>query len=146
MSKLYLAAPLFSDAELSFNVFVSDVLSTRFEVYLPQRDGDLLVNLVAKGMSPERAREKIFKQDIKAIEESDYLLIVLDGRAIDEGACFELGFAFSKSVKCFGLQTDSRKVISGKNNPMIDEALIRTFNSVSELEDWVNGNNVIKVS
>lgn len=146
MRKIYIAAPLFSESEKRYNEMICGTLSNNFDVYLPQRDGDLLVDLVQKGMTEHRARKTIFTQDIEAINKSDLLLIVLDGRSIDEGACFELGYAYSREVKCFGIQTDPRRLLNGGNNPMIDEALIRIFQSVSELSEWSNGSNIINMS
>ncbi len=52
---LYFAAPLFSDAERTFNVQVVSQLSPFFDVYLPQEHGGLLVDMVDKGMDPNHA-------------------------------------------------------------------------------------------
>lgn len=146
MKRIYVASPLFNQSERDFNCMIAEILSQRFKVHLPQRDGDLLVNLVGKGMNEDEAKKKIFYQDVEAIDDSDYLLIVLDGRAVDEGACFELGYAFSKGKTCYGLQTDSRRLLKEGNNPMIDTPLMKVFHSVSELNSWVIGENVIRVA
>lgn len=37
--KIYLAGPLFSDAERTFNVMLASSLENWVDVYLPQRDG-----------------------------------------------------------------------------------------------------------
>jgi len=145
MNKIYIAAPLFSESELIFNKRISDLLSSYLDVYLPQQDGDLLVDLVNRGMNEICARKKIFSQDVEAIDRSDFVLAVFDGRSIDEGACFELGYAFAKGKACFGFQTDPRRLLNGGNNPMIDEAVIRTFYSTSELTEWARGTNVVNI-
>ena len=50
---LYFAAPLFSEAELSYNVEVASILERHVDVYLPQRDGGRVVDLVSKGVGQE---------------------------------------------------------------------------------------------
>jgi nucleoside 2-deoxyribosyltransferase len=66
---------------------------------------------------------KVFEGDLEAIRNSDVLLMILDGRAPDEGACFELGYAYSLNKVCVGLQTDVRRLLTIGNNPMIVGAL-----------------------
>ncbi len=134
--RLYLAAPLFSEAELNYNRSLKARLSPYFDVFLPQEDGSIFVNLVAGGMSIAEASKRIFDCDVNAIETADVLLIVLDGRAIDEGAAFELGFAFAKGKKCVALQTDPRRLLSIGNNPMIDCAVQSVFENTQSLLVW----------
>ena len=133
---LYFAAPLFSQAEKEFNCHVRDLLSPYFDVFLPQEDGALIVDLLRAGLTPDTAKRYVFKNDIDAIKRADVLLIILDGRSIDEGASFELGFAYAKGKNCIGLQTDARRLLPIGNNPMIDEAVERIFSTVGELLHW----------
>jgi nucleoside 2-deoxyribosyltransferase len=134
--KLYLAAPLFSKAELDFNRFLKDNLEAFFDIYLPQENGELMVNLIEQGIPHNLAAKRIFLSDIKALNECDIFLIILDGRSVDEGAAFELGFAFSHRKKCFGLMTDVRSMLRTGNNPMIDASLNSIFRSIEELIEW----------
>ena len=136
-SGLYLAAPLFSVAEQTFNSSLERQLSPWFEVFLPQRDGLLFTELVAKGDTIDSARQIIFRGDIAAIRRSEVFLVVLDGRTVDEGASFELGFAYALGKTCLGLQTDPRRLLPMGNNPMIDSALSRVFNSTNDLIQWL---------
>ncbi|MDP3513906.1 MAG: nucleoside 2-deoxyribosyltransferase [Sulfuritalea sp.] len=133
---LYLAAPLFSDAELNFNSKVASLLEQFVDVYLPQRDGGKLVDLVAQGVPVSDAYRSIFSRDLEALRESHALLIILDGRCVDEGAAFELGVAFSAGKCCIGLQTDSRRLLPLGNNPMIECALERVLVNTYETCDW----------
>lgn len=134
--KLYLAAPLFSEAEKSYNVYLRDILSVYYDVYLPQEDGMLIVDLIEKGMSAKKAANLVFKNDISAINSCDILLIVLDGRTVDEGAAFELGVAYAKKKKCVALQTDPRRLLNIGNNPMISMSISECFSNVDELIKW----------
>lgn len=136
--KLYLAGPLFSIAERAFNVTLAQSLSLAFDVFLPQRDGHLFTELSAKVNSVSLAQRSIFLQDLDAIRRSEILLIILDGRTVDEGASFELGFAYALGKTCYGLQTDPRKLLPIGNNPMIEGSLQRVFISIDELTKWVS--------
>ncbi len=135
--QVYLAAPLFSVAEKTFNLKVRDILCRVFDVYLPQQDGLLLADLVRDGFSADYSGRLIFEEDVRALRRCDIVLIVLDGRAVDEGAAFELGLAFGLDKECYGLQTDPRRLLPWGNNPMIAHSLRRIFSSLAELEAWV---------
>jgi len=134
--RLYLAGPLFSEAERAFNAKLKSDLSPFFSVYLPQEDGGLMVEMIKGGMSPQTAARRVFTMDIDALEECDVLLIILDGRAVDEGASFELGFAFARGKACFGLRTDPRQLLAEGNNPMIESPLRQVFTDSAELTAW----------
>jgi nucleoside 2-deoxyribosyltransferase len=138
---LYLAAPLFSDAERDFNERIACLLSPFFDIYLPQEHGGLLVDMVDKGMDPNHASNVVFTLDVTALKKCEVVLVVLDGRSVDEGAAFELGYAHALGKPCYGLQTDPRRLLKlGINNPMIDCALRQVFQSVDDLLSWITQN------
>lgn len=114
-----------------------NTLSGLCDVYLPQEDGALLVDLVANGMPVNEAKSAIFSRDLQAIERCDILLLVMDGRVIDEGACFELGYAFSRGKICIGLKTDVRSLLTIGDNPMIECALREIFGDIDEVSGWI---------
>lgn len=133
MKKVYIAAPMFSYAELTFNEMLAITLEQNdFDVFLPQRSGYKMVELMTE-MTPLEARKKIFAKDISAVKESDIIIIVLDGRTIDEGACVELGFGYALGKQCYGLKTDPRSMMNGQINPMVSECLQDIFVSIDEL-------------
>ena len=61
-----------------------------------------------------------YESDIDAIRKCDVLVAVLDGRAIDEGVCVEIGYAKALGKQIVGFKTDSRCALPWGNNPMID--------------------------
>ena len=134
--RIYLAAPLFCEAELEFNRRVRDVLTSSFDVYLPQEEGGLLRKMTSDGVPSQDAARLVFERDLEALRASSVLLISLDGQTIDEGAAFELGFAHALGKQCYGLQTDARRLLPIGNNPMIDGALTSVFRSLEELRSW----------
>ena len=135
--RIYLAGPLFSEAERDFNLRLTAQLEEYVDVYLPQRDGGLMSEMTAEGVSADVAACRVFRRDMDAIRQADYLIAILDGRAIDEGVAFELGVAFCHVKRCIGLQTDSRRLASWGNNPMITGALESVFLTVSDLVKWL---------
>ena len=136
--KLYFAAPLFSDAERSFNIDICLRLESVFDVFLPQEDGGLMVDMIGEGMAVNDAAKAVFQIDIAALQQCDVLLILLDGRTVDEGAAFELGFAYATGKLCYALQTDIRRLLPVGNNPMIECAVSELFLSVEELTNWAS--------
>ncbi|WP_434355348.1 nucleoside 2-deoxyribosyltransferase domain-containing protein [Parasalinivibrio latis] len=141
MNKLYFAGPLFCDAELRFNTSLTlEIESLGFEVFLPQRDGVEASKSPFDKMSREARREAIFTQDRDEILECDVFLFVLDGRIPDEGACVELGMAYTdkflskKGRVIVGLHTDKRAAfIAGKLNPMLGQCFDKIVMSTDDL-------------
>ena len=132
-SKIYIAAPLFNQMEREFNKHLAELVEEVLDVFLPQRDGGLLVDLVRKGVSPNVAEKIVFEKDIAAIEDCDGVVAVLDGANVDEGVAFELGFAFARGKPCFGLQTDMRRQLPTGNNPMLSASLCAVYSTAADL-------------
>ena len=137
--KTYLAAPLFNDRERAFNAALADMLSAHCDVFLPQRDGLLLAELLANGIPREVAETQIFERDRLALSESEILVAVLDGAHIDEGVAFEIGFAHARGCLCLGLQSDVRRALPSGNNPMIGRALSSIFVYGEDLVAYIAG-------
>lgn len=135
---IYLAAPLFNHRERSFNEHLAQLLAPFADVYLPQRDGSLLTEMVAAGVPVPVAERRVFRQDCDALLRSDALVAVLDGAHIDEGVAFEIGFANAIGCLCVGLQTDNRRALPTGNNPMIQSALQRVFSDETALTDFIS--------
>jgi nucleoside 2-deoxyribosyltransferase len=130
---VYLAAPLFNDMELDFNRALEARLAHHAVVFLPQRDGLLLVDLLKGGMPSCEARRMIFDADISAINDCDVLVALLDGRTVDEGVAFELGYARALGKRCLGLKTDQRSLLLTGDNPMITEGCSEIHPSTDSL-------------
>ena len=139
MSRIYVAGPLFSEAEKQYNEYLSKCLEDMgFETFLPQRDGYELSELLANGDSESVAMGKIFKRDISEIQKSDIVVFVMDGRVPDDGACVEIGYAYAMGKECIGLKTDPRTLMSDLDNPMILGALKdRIARNLKELEEFL---------
>lgn len=137
---IYLAGPLFNDAEKAFNAQLTERLeSLGFEVFLPQRDGFEL-NDPHVQLDPEARASAIFDLDTRKVLEADILLFVLDGRVPDEGAAFELGLAYAqktlqqKPYLLLGYMTDRRVAFRDRPlNAMLHGALEQLFTDEAAL-------------
>lgn len=138
---VYLAAPLFNERERQFNKYLRNLLISHFNVFLPQEDGLLLEDLVAKGIEKDIAEKTIYNADIFAMKESDIIVAVLDGANIDEGVAFELGFCHALQKLCIGLQTDTRRQLPTGNNPMIGQSCEKIFTNIDEMVIWLMSNS-----
>jgi len=125
--KIYFAGPLFSIAERRFNSYLVEKLEDLgFDVFLPQRDGVESDKPPYDKMSRDERRKVLFEMDRDLIFDSDIFLFVLDGRTPDEGACVELGMAYTNKMRMnkprfiIGFHTDIRAAFMGsKLNPML---------------------------
>ena len=134
MKKIYFAAPLFNEMELKRNEDLTKKLrESGFDVYLPQESG-----LSAKMIKDNTLKisRSLFEIDKKAIMECDILIIFLDGRVPDEGACVELGMAYAWNKKCFGYKTDDRSLdFTGTDNLFIEG--FKVYNDFNELTNAI---------
>jgi nucleoside 2-deoxyribosyltransferase len=103
--RIYLAAPLFSEAERSYNTALADLLRQHlFEVYVPQETGD---DTAHRDLT-ENVR--IYEQNKKVLYETDLVVAVIDGADADSGTAWEMGYAAALNKPIFALRTDFRKV------------------------------------
>jgi nucleoside 2-deoxyribosyltransferase/predicted secreted protein len=128
--RIYLAAPLFSDAERTYNLSIAGLLRENFfDVFLPQETSD---------DSETRNNEeqgRIFSNNLNALKAADILLAIIDGADADSGTAWEMGYASSLGKKVIGLRTDFRR--SGdheKVNLMLEESSVVVTSTKDLLE------------
>lgn len=94
---IYFAGPLFSEAELAFNLSIVERLEHDLgvTVFLPQRDGLKTLDLMARGLSKEAAQEQVFLLDEWHIAYCHAFVVCLDGNSPDPGTCLEIGMAIT---------------------------------------------------
>lgn len=104
--KVYYAAPLFSEMELQYNRYLTNIIKKAFpalDIYIPQEQGDINdKNAYADSIM-------IAKYDTDALLASDIMIAVLDGATIDVGVATEIGVAYQAGIPVIGLYTDSRQ-------------------------------------
>jgi len=126
--RVYLAAPLFSEAERNFNEIVARSLRDRyFYVHLPQEVGD---SSASRGVD-EHAR--IYRENLRALEEADMIIAIIDGADADSGTAWEMGYAKARGKRIIALRTDFRLAgINEKVNLMLEQSAT-VVNSLNEL-------------
>ncbi len=125
--KIYIAGPLFNQAERTFNERIDAILrKAGHETYLPQRDGGQFAK--------ERDKAKfLFETDLQNLNWCDTILFLFDGRVPDEGACFELGYAYASHKRCIGYRTDARGFIGNDPNLMLCQSVEHILTNEEEL-------------
>lgn len=118
--KIYIAGPLFTPTERDFIEGIAEQLEAACTVYVPHRDGLLVEEQLAKGLSRSEVYRAVYRRDLDEINKCDVLLAILDGRVPDEGVCVEIGYAKALGKRIVGLKTDIRTALPWGNNPMID--------------------------
>lgn len=106
MTKIYFAAPLFSEAEVLYNDHVAKQIRAAhpdIDIFLPQEQGDI------NDKESYADSKMIAKLDTDALLESDILIALLDGINIDAGVASEIGVAYQAGIPIVGLYTDSRQ-------------------------------------
>lgn len=120
--RIYLSAPFFSVAERLLEEQVFNALcSMGFEVYSPLRKKGIL-----NETSSFAERKDMFHEELHEIDSSDFLVAIVDGN--DMGTAFELGYAYQKGKKIFGIYTGNAPL-----NNMIRIGCYRISGSVEDL-------------
>ncbi len=103
--KIYLAAPLFSEAEQLFNAQLARMIravSESIDLYVPQEQEDI------NDKSRYADSVMIASVDTQKVEECDLMIAVLDGLSIDAGVAAEIGIAYARKTPVIGLYSDVR--------------------------------------
>jgi len=89
-----IAGPALSQADRNFNDAVTDMCKRlKFTVLLQQADG---------------TPEDMFAGDLRALEQTDVVVAVLDGMSIDPATAWKIGYAVARGKSVIGIQTDQR--------------------------------------
>jgi nucleoside 2-deoxyribosyltransferase len=129
--KIYLAGPLFSEAEKNFNEQLTQrIEGAGYDVFLPQRD-----STDTKNMRKEQDAAELFRKNSEAIDRADLVIAILDGGSdVDSGTAWEIGYAYAKNIPVMGLRTDFRTLgIEGTVNLMIEKTLVNLVYSTDKL-------------
>jgi len=118
--RVYLAAPLFSEAERAYNASLAVLLEKNlFEVYLPQEVGD------DTGTREKQEQGRLFHANKKALEEADCIVAVIDGADADSGTAWEMGYAYSQGKPIVAIRTDFRMAGHHEQvNLMLEESAV----------------------
>ncbi|ABN06401.1 nucleoside 2-deoxyribosyltransferase [Methanocorpusculum labreanum Z] len=126
--RIYLASPLFSEAERRYNAYLVEVLRQNFFfVYLPQEAAD-----TEDGR--EGSREQIiYEKNLSELKRADIVVGVIDGSDADSGTAWEMGYAFASGKRVIALRTDFRKFSGNERVNLMLEMEAEVVLNVDEL-------------
>jgi len=126
--RVYLAAPLFSEAERLFNASVARLLEANlFDVHLPQESGD------DSGVRDAVEQERLFLTNTTALDQSDIIVAIIDGADADSGTAWEMGYAYGTGKTVIALRTDFRRVGDHEQVNLMLEQSAKLVGSTDEL-------------
>jgi nucleoside 2-deoxyribosyltransferase len=133
--KVYFAAPLNTREQRRRNEELCRRLELYCNVYLPQRDGGYLGDLISAGMARVDASKLVFGHDVAALRTSTVVLARFVGTVIDPGVLVEIGFAFALGKHCIALLDawDSTDPM----NPMIENSVKEFFTKEKQIVAWI---------
>jgi nucleoside 2-deoxyribosyltransferase len=116
-----------SEAERVFNNSVARFLRNHlFEVHLPQEAGD------DSAIRDIREQERLFSFNKTALEDSDFIVAIIDGADADSGTAWEMGYAFALGKPVIAVRTDFRRV---GHHEYVNLMLEQSAKVVGSLED-----------
>jgi nucleoside 2-deoxyribosyltransferase len=126
--RIYLAAPLFSEAERSYNTVIAELLRSHcFEVYLPQEAGD------DHGMRDKREFAQMYNRNRQAIHNADIMVAIIEGADADSGTAWEMGYALALKKTVIALRTDFRMAGNHERVNLMLEQAARVVTDKNEL-------------
>ncbi|HLR22002.1 MAG TPA: nucleoside 2-deoxyribosyltransferase [Tissierellaceae bacterium] len=118
--KAYLANGLFGIGDRLLNSYIASEVRDNvkdIDLYVPQE------NDAINDKSAYADAVTIAKADMDRLEESDFLIVVIDGVEIDSGVAAEIGAFYMMDKPIFALYSDVRQ--EGRDNEQKIEALIK---------------------
>lgn len=131
MTKIYLAGPIFSRAEIDWAGKVKASIQEAFGLAGSGKAEVIWPHEIASGSS-----EQIFLANTSALKGCDLLVAILDGAQVDDGTAWEVGFHYSQGKKVLGIRTDFRKAgetSESEVNAMIEQSCLKIASSLEEL-------------
>ena len=122
---IYIAAPLFSEMERVYIDKIVDIVSEKLELklwddfYIPHRDND-----------DDAFDSEIYNKNIEYLNHCDIMIAVLDGKDVDSGTAFEIGYFGAQNKVVLGLLTDKRSYDEeGDLNTKLNTMILCSLNS-----------------
>jgi nucleoside 2-deoxyribosyltransferase len=126
--RIYLAAPLFSEAERTYNTSIAELLRSHFyEVYLPQEAGD------DHAVRDKKEYAQIYRRNKRAVRDADIVIAIIDGADADSGTAWEMGYAAGLRKTVIAIRTDFRMAGSHERVNLMLEQAARVVTSRDEL-------------
>ena len=131
IKKIYIAGPLFNKHEQMYLEDIAKELEGNgYDCFLPHRDQEGIDESELKGtdMSQE-TKDRIFKNDLDALEDSDLTVALLTGQDIDSGTSAEIGHTYAKQKPVIAINANERRY----RNLFVEGMLTVTVNNIDEI-------------
>ena len=127
---LYLAGPLFTQAERAWNIRLGDLLTKAgHSVFLPQTEVQAIATLDAG---------TIFEVDVNGVRSAEAVVALVDGADPDSGTSFEVGLAYALGIPIVLVRTDFRAggdALPGQRLATVNLMLSQAANEVVAIPD-----------
>jgi nucleoside 2-deoxyribosyltransferase len=128
--RLYVAGPLFTQAERAWNEqLAASLTAAGHDVFLPQTEVKAIASLDA---------DTIFQIDVDGVRSAEAVVAILDGADPDSGTCFECGLAFALGIPIVAVRTDFRAggdALPGQKLATINLMLAQAASAIVNLPD-----------
>ena len=131
IKKIYIAGPLFNKHEQMYLEDIAKELEGNgYDCFLPHRDQTGIDESELKGtdMSQE-TKNRIFKNDLDALDAADLTVALLTGQDIDSGTSAEIGHTFAKEKPVIAINANERRY----RNLFVEGMLTVTVNNIDQL-------------
>ena len=131
IKKIYIAGPLFNKHEQMYLEDIAKELEGNgYDCFLPHRDQTGIDESELKGtdMSQE-TKDRIFKNDLDALNTADLTVALLTGQDIDSGTSAEIGYTYAKQKPVIAINANERRY----RNLFVEGMLTVTVNNISEI-------------
>ena len=111
IKKIYIAGPLFNKHEQMYLEDIAKELEGNgYDCFLPHRDQTGIDESELKGtdMSQE-TKDRIFKNDLDALDAADLTVALLTGQDIDSGTSAEIGHTYAKEKPVIAINANERR-------------------------------------
>ena len=112
MRKIYIAGPLFNAHERDYlGKIALELENNGYECFLPHRDQTgIPEDQVAQHTMTLETRDKIFNNDLNALEASDITVALLTGQDIDSGTSAEIGFTYANKKPVVAIKASETRI------------------------------------
>ena len=131
IKKIYIAGPLFNKHEQMYLEDIAKELEGNgYDCFLPHRDQTGIDESELKGtdMSQE-TKDRIFKNDLDALDAADLTVALLTGQDIDSGNSAEIGHTYAKEKPVIAINANERRY----RNLFVEGMLTVTVNNIDQL-------------
>ena len=112
MRKIYIAGPLFNAHERDYLEKIAlELENNGYECFLPHRDQTGIPDdQVEQHTMTLETKDKIFNNDLNALEASDITVALLTGQDIDSGTSAEIGFTYANKKPVVAIKASETRI------------------------------------